>query len=294
MKSTSITGLAGAGFALCGALWAQESQPRADTRETLWRVSRAIEESIGRVTKSTPALLLGRDFGQGIRIPGVGAVFVMSPRRLDGADHGRMRMLIRERRAIAERAAPFARGHREIAIIELERSLAQHQKQMDEANRVLERAVLELERAARMSDEDRVAQPPAPPAAPQPPVPATPALAPVPPEPAPPWAFWFETEEDDAQEQGPSPASVVQDVRTAVSRAIDAEAKTIHSLPADGLGENEEVVVAINFVAGDLLDASTRPHKTLIVRVVRKDIDARAQGSIGAEELQRRLRVSEY
>jgi hypothetical protein len=61
-----------------------------------------------------------------------------------------------------------------------------------------------------------------------------------------------------------------------------------------GLGGDERVTVAVDFVPGGLFAAQARPQRTLVVTARVKDIDGRARGAITAEELRRRVEVAEY
>jgi hypothetical protein len=50
----------------------------------------------------------------------------------------------------------------------------------------------------------------------------------------------------------------------------------------------------VDFVPGGLLAPDAPPNRTLVVSVRAKDVAARARGALSAEELARRIEVSEY
>jgi hypothetical protein len=118
--------------------------------------------------------------------------------------------------------------------------------------------------------------------------------APVPPVPPvawtaapPPWKFWFEV---GSPAETRDPAAVIADVRASlVDTLVAADAATLA-----GLGADERVTVAVDFVAGGLFVANARPSRTLLVSVRGRDVAARGRGAISAEELRRRVEVSEY
>jgi len=180
-----------------------------------------------------------------------------------------------------------------------------------------ERQVLVLQHeteAARLAAEqemDRMAQdmrvriaPPLPPEAPPtpeaveapPPPPQAPVAvaAPVPPVPPvawtaapPPWKFWFEV---GSPAETREPEAVIADVRASlVETLLAADAATLA-----GLGADERVTVAVDFVSGRLFVANGRPSRTLSASMRGRDVAARGRGAISAEELRRRVEVSEY
>ena len=121
-----------------------------------------------------------------------------------------------------------------------------------------------------------------------------PPEAPVPPAPPvawtaapPPWKFWFEV---GGPAETRAPETVIADVRASlVDTLVAADAATLA-----GLGGDERITVAVDFVAGGLFVANARPSRTLLVSVRGRDVAARVRGAISAEELRRRVEVSEY
>jgi len=72
------------------------------------------------------------------------------------------------------------------------------------------------------------------------------------------------------------------------------EALEAHGSDVTGLGGEEFVTVAVDFVPGGFFASHPRPTRTLIVRARQKDLVARAQGRIPADELRQRVEVMEY
>jgi hypothetical protein len=83
---------------------------------------------------------------------------------------------------------------------------------------------------------------------------------------------------------------VIADVRASLVDALLAA----DAAPLAPLGADERVTVAVDFVAGGLFVANARPSRTLLVSVRGRDMAARGRGAISAEELRRRVEVSEY
>jgi hypothetical protein len=159
----------------------------------------------------------------------------------------------------------------------------------------VERAFAQLERQVRLPAprkapaDPEVPEPPQPPEAPQAPEPPQPLSPPQ----APPWSFWFEREEVEAR----TPERVIQDVGEAVTQVLEAHGPRLVVLRPD-----ESVVVAIDFVprSGRLLvgpgpDARRpRAERTLVVRVRKRELEARRQGKLAAEELRKLIEYVEY
>jgi hypothetical protein len=229
--------------------------------------------------------LLGRvESARGFRLPGYGLVLVLTPRMLPGGEgqvyvlrgaapkHHRVRV---ESRRPATGKPAGAADDEEIETFERQVLVLQHETEA--ARRAAE------EEMERMVEDVRVRV--APPQAPKAPAPPFPAEAPQPPAP-PPWKFWFETR---TPEERRTPETVIADVRGAVIDALAAQSGRLVGLAGD-----ERVTVAVDFVPGGLFAAQARPERTLVVTARVKDIDARARGAIAAEELRRRVEVTEY
>jgi hypothetical protein len=61
-----------------------------------------------------------------------------------------------------------------------------------------------------------------------------------------------------------------------------------------GLGADECVAVAIDFLPTGVFMSQARPVHTLVIRARKQDLDARQAGRLTAEEFRRRLEVTEY
>jgi hypothetical protein len=100
-----------------------------------------------------------------------------------------------------------------------------------------------------------------------------------------PWTFWTTT----PPEVVPEPGSVVRNVGIAVARVLETQGgRLVHLLP------QESVAVAIDFIPATTLLATARPARTLLVRVRKADIDARAAGAIDGIEFTKRVEIIEY
>lgn len=128
---------------------------------------------------------------------------------------------------------------------------------------------------------------PAPPVdAPPPDAPSPPAVMEVPllPQP-PPWRFWFDGGPPDAR----TPAKVIADVRAAVIASLESAGAHLR-----GLAPDEYVTVAVDFVPAGVFVSQVRPARTVVVRARKRDLDARLLGQLSADDLRRRVEVSEY
>jgi hypothetical protein len=192
---------------------------------------------------------------------------------------------------------------------ELRRQMDNMQRQLEAFRREAERAREEAERevAARLAiapmavpapEVGAVPQPPAvaPPAQPAvpsevapslpvaPPAPmAPPAVAPAPP--APPWeALWLDREEPAA---GGSERQA-QEVRAAVTATLQERGADLR-----GLAPAEFVVVAVDFMSR-AAGASSRPQRTLLVRVRKRALDDVRAGRLSEAEFRKRVEYREY
>jgi hypothetical protein len=116
--------------------------------------------------------------------------------------------------------------------------------------------------------------------------PSPPAAMAVPPLPQPPpWRFWFDGGPPDAR----TPAKVIADVRAAVTASLEIAGAHLR-----GMAPDEYVTVAVDFVPAGVFVSQVRPARTLVVRARKRDLDARLLGQLSADELRRRVEVSEY
>jgi hypothetical protein len=281
----------------------EQPDPVRDGLETL---EARLDRAVDRVSLPHAARLLGRaEVARGYRLPGYGLVLVLTPRALPGGE-GQV-YFFGPGKARRMRVDKRQKGTSQTVVVNIDDS---------DGLETFERQVLVLQHeteAARLAAEqemDRIAQdvrvriaPPLPPEAPPTPeaveAPLPPqapgaVAAPVPPVPPvawtaapPPWKFWFEV---GSPAETRDPAAVIADVRASlVDTLVAADAATLA-----GLGADERVTVAVDFVAGGLFVANARPSRTLLVSVRGRDVAARGRGAISAEELRRRVEVSEY
>jgi hypothetical protein len=309
----SLAGSLVAGVALAAvatSVSAQAAAAKPVVREGLEALEAQLDRAVDRVSLPHAARLLGRgESARAYRLPGYGIVLVLTPRALPG-ESGRVYFLKRSSRpkALKYRVETPPPGAPATLVVDVED---------DEGVETFERQVLvlqhETEAARRAAEEEmerivhdvriRVAPPaaqapatppaphaPAPPAAPEAPQPGEPgpaAWTPAPPLPAPPpWKFWFEA---GTPSETRAPETVIADVRASLIETLTAPTVAVAGLPGD-----ERVSVAVDFVPGGLFAANARPGRTLVVSVRARDVAARARGSITAEELRRRVEVSEY
>jgi len=311
----SIAGSLVAGIALAAvatSVSAQSAATKPVVREGLEALEARLDRAVDRVSLPHAARLLGRgESARAYRLPGYGIVLVLTPRALPG-ESGRVYFLQRSSRPKARkyRVQTPPPGAPATLVVDVED---------DEGVETFERQVLvlqhETEATRRAAEEDlerivhdvriRVAPPappaqapatppaphaPAPPAAPEAPQPGEPgpvAWTTAPPLPAPPpWKFWFDA---GTPSETRAPEAVIADVRASLIETLTAPTVALAGLPGD-----ERVSVAVDFVPGGLFAANARPGRTLVVSVRARDVAARARGSITAEELRRRVEVSEY
>jgi hypothetical protein len=100
-----------------------------------------------------------------------------------------------------------------------------------------------------------------------------------------PWSFWSLPQPEPV----PDPGGVIRNVGVAVARVLETQGGRLAQLPPQ-----ESVAVAIDFIPATALVASSRPARTLLVRVRKADIDARASGAIDATEFTKRVEIVEY
>lgn len=99
-----------------------------------------------------------------------------------------------------------------------------------------------------------------------------------------PWSFWTMPPLEPVVE----PGTVIRDVGIVVARVLETQGGRLAQLPPQ-----ESVAVAIDFVPASALPTS-RPARTLLVRVLKADIDARAAGAIDGTEFTKRVEIVEY
>jgi hypothetical protein len=141
--------------------------------------------------------------------------------------------------------------------------------------------------AAPASGPTAVAPPRAPTAPIGPASPNAPVVIPEAPQaPPPPWRFWFRAESPSDDR---TPERVLGDVRSAVVATLESQGPRLR-----GLGAEECVAVAIDFVPTGVFMSQARPVHTLVIRARKQDLDARQAGRLSADEFRQRLEVNEY
>lgn len=165
---------------------------------------------------------------------------------------------------------------------ELERQVLAMQEEAERARREAE------QRLEQLTHEVRLRMPPAPPeapGAPTPPAPPSPGAAPVAPRSPAPWAFWFEVEEVSERR---TPEATIAAVRQALTRALEHQGPLLTGLPPQ-----EGIVVAVDLVAGEW-SGRAPSRRTLVARVAKKDLDARAAGKLDAADFAKKVQLLEY
>jgi hypothetical protein len=258
-----------------------------------------LDRAVDRVSVPHAGQLLGRaTSARGYRLPGYGVVFVLTPRALPSRDQGvfvfhssnpRHRVMRLQTHPSRDSVRAEGSQEEERKVEDLEHQVLVLQAETEEVRRAAEQEMARLvhDVKLRLTDEGDGAEAPTTAEAPPAPHPVT---APTPPEaplpPPPPWKFWFDA---GAPSDERTPDALVADVRSALIDTISSQAE-----PFPGLRADESVTVAVDFVPGGLFAAQARPERTLVVRVRVKDIEARRRGAITAEELRRRVDVTQY
>ena len=272
---------------------AQEAaSPRADLERFEW----ALDHAVRKVSRPSAAPILGgAEACRGYHINGYGALFVLAPRALpvrhrSAHESPPQPALAAPPPPPAQRGKARAPGDKEAAadLMALEAQVAALQRAAETAREEAEVALEETTRELhRRLLGPTLGIPEAPPPAPPPASPASPpaVAAPLPPPPVPPWRFWLESEEP---EEVKTPESVVLEVRSAVTDVLETQGPPLRLSP------DEFVVVVVDFLPRSAFATRTRPARTLVVRVRKRELDARASGELASDELRKRIEYSEY
>lgn len=295
----------------------------ADQRE---RFALALDAAVARVSQAVALPVLGAPLQtRSFPVPGVGCVFVLPSQTLPS----QRRVLVLRRRGAAPSApgAETAMGEVEASgdsrpgpapaapstapreasepqrrqldreLLEVEELALAYQREVERMSRQAEEAMLQLTRALREGRQEvripvgpvvvervpEVDSAPEPPEAPEAPPPAA--------APLPPWRYWFEAEQAGEPKAAASAARLVAEVRSAIAEVIDSEAAQLRALRAD-----EVIVVAVDFVPRAALAGLRdvpRP-RSLVLKVRKRDVDARRLGRLTAAELRERIETVEY
>jgi hypothetical protein len=273
---------------------AQEAaSPRADLERLEWALDRAVR----KVSRPSAAPILGgAEACRGYHINGYGALFVLAPRALpvrhrSAHESPPQPALAAPPPPPAQRGKARAPGDKEAAadLLALEAQVVALQHAAETANEekevALEETTRELHRRL-LAPTLGIPEMPPPPASP-PAVPSSPATVAgqLPPPPVPPWRFWLESEEP---EEARTPERVVLEVRSAVTDVLETQGPPLRLSP------DEFVVVVVDFLPRSAFATRTRPARTLVVRVRKRELDARASGELASDELRKRIEYSEY
>jgi hypothetical protein len=276
----------------------EAGSPRADLERFEWELDRAVR----KVSRPSAAPILGgAEACRGYHISGYGALFVLAPRALpvhhrsahESPPPAAVAATPPALRARLERAARGKTGtpaDKEAAedLLALEAQVAALQRAAETAREEAEAAIEETTRELhRRLTAPTLGIPEMPPPPASPPAPSSPTTAAgqLPPPPIPPWRFWFESEEP---EEAKSPERMVLDVRSAVTDVLETQGPPLR------LDPEEFVVVVVDFLPRSAFATRTRPARTLVVRVRKRELDARAAGQLAADELRKRIEYSEY
>jgi hypothetical protein len=105
-----------------------------------------------------------------------------------------------------------------------------------------------------------------------------------------PWQAWFDLEvEEPSGAPAATPEQVIEGVRAAITGVLETQGARLKAL-----GPDDVVAVAVDFIPATRMSFRPSAQKTLLVRVSRKDIDARQAGRISPEEFRKRVEVVEY
>ena len=85
-----------------------------------------------------------------------------------------------------------------------------------------------------------------------------------------------------------APSRSCQEVRSAVTDVLETAGPPLR------LGPDEFVVVVVDFLPRSAFATRTRPARTLVVRVRKRELEDRAAGKLASDELRKRIEYSEY
>ena len=270
----------------------RRARPLAPDREELASLELHLEHAVAAVSVPHAGLLLGRtNASRGYRLPGYGIVFVLTPRALPGVERA---VFVFRGRTAGTPAHVDVHSHGG-AIVDVTGTEVEQIEALERQVLILQHSAAAQRRAAE-EDHERIVRdvrirlfgPTAEKVGDIPGEGSHPVLvdetAPGPT--SPPWSFWFGS---DTPQEERSADRVVQDVRGALIEALESRGAGVA-----GLGADEFVTVAVDFVPGGLFASHRRLTRTLIVRARQGDLSARAEGRITAEELRAQVEVIEY
>jgi hypothetical protein len=101
----------------------------------------------------------------------------------------------------------------------------------------------------------------------------------------PPWVNWVRTPAEDTR----TPDQVLSEVRQALMDVLEKHGADVESLEPD-----EVVAVAVDFVTTSAADGTHPPTRTLVLRVPKSVLDAARAGKLASEEARKQYQVAEY
>lgn len=276
-------------------------------RDDLERFEWALDRAVRKVSRPSAAPILGgAETCRGYHLRGYGALFVLAPRALPvrhrSALHSRpelagampppppaLRARLEKLETEPRKAREEGRGasaREELEALESQVTALQREaeKAREEAELAIEQTTRELHRrlvSSTLGTPEPLSPAPPPARAPG----ETVAPGQLPPPPLPPWRFWFEGEEP---EEAGTPEGVIGEVRSAVTEVLEAQGSRLRLRP------EEFVAVVVDFLPRGAFASRTRPARTLVVRVRKKELDEREAGKLASEELRKRIEYSEY
>jgi hypothetical protein len=301
--------------ALCvpALAWAQAVDP--DPRPGLRAFEDVLDRAVSRVSRMSVSFFFpAAEASHGYRLPGYGAVFIVPARALppgrrtinvrrfdsnppalvsEGPDAEAApgpqptptpgaATAVRAGRGGGRKPAPDAV---ELEIRRFEAQMEEYQRQAQMMNRIAEQQFLAFYRtvhggvaAADATGAPTLVQGPA--------GVSDDAVAGGQRPTAPPWIGFVEpTGAEDTR----TPNRVLNDVRAAVTGALEAEGPAVTVV-----GPEEFLVVTVDFVSASVLTEPAVPQQTLVVRVRKRDLDERAAGRLASDELQKRIDATTY
>jgi hypothetical protein len=298
-----------AGLAVALAASALAAESKLPRRE-LAPLEQALSEAVGQVSYPASVPMMGSaETCRGYRLPGFGALFVISPRLVPQriamktqnaleSDTARVdRELTRSISNLEEnlKAATADKDKQELtnAIARMKdqqrqvRQRAAAERQLEREIQVYEAEVaamhqqaLQAQREAEESMKQMLDRLPRGPAA----VSEARSVA-MSSHRVPPWVNWVRTPAEDAR----TPEQVITEVRRALTNVLEQHGAELESLEPD-----EVVAVAVDFVSSVGGDGPAAPARTLVVRAPKSVLDALRAGKLPVEEARKQFQVAEY
>jgi hypothetical protein len=307
-------GTAFLGLAAAAATAAPASEDKLPRRE-LAPLERALAAAVSEVSRPAAVPVLGSaEVCRGYRLPGFGALFVVSPRSLP--ERVAMRNapeseVTRAARQIDESIAGMQESLKTAETDEEKQKLAagiaqarRHKRQMEErflaqqqAERELQAFELQVQAMHMQAQRERqqaerlmmdlARRLGAPVADVRAPSGETVVSVGSTSHQAPPWMYWLQ--ESSAREDSRSPEQVMDDVRQTLMTVICE-----HGTGLDSLEPGEVVSVAVDFYRGPTVGAPGAPSRTLVLRVPKSVLDELRGGKLTPDAARKQFQIAEY